>query len=260
MDALLFDCDGVLAETERDGHRVAFNRAFAEFGLDVHWSPARYGALLAVAGGKQRLRRYFDEAGWPSNAGDRGHADDPDRLIAGVHARKTEIFREIVQAGEMPPRPGVVRLADAALAAGIAVAVCSTSDAAAVRAVVETVLGPERARRIGVFAGDAVAAKKPDPAVYTLALSELGAAPERSVAVEDSRNGLLAAKAAGLACVVTPSAYTAGDYAAGDCTAGADAASENFREADLVVPDLGDGSAARVALADCRALCRGSLS
>lgn len=237
MDALLFDCDGVLAETERDGHRVAFNQAFAEFGLASAWSVARYRELLSTGGGKERLRRHFDEAGWPETP---AKLDDRDRLIAELHARKTEIFRQRVAEPGMPLRAGVARLIDAAIAAGVHLAVCSTSNADAVRAIVETGLGAARARQIPVFAGDAVAAKKPDPAIYTLAVARLGVDPARSVAVEDSRNGLRAAKAAGLRCLVTPSVYTQG---------------ERFDEADLVVPELGDGTAARVTLADCRALC-----
>ncbi len=234
MDALLFDCDGVLAETERDGHRVAFNRAFADLGIDTHWSVARYGELLAVAGGKQRLRRYFTEVGWPDGW------SDTDRLVADLHRRKTEIFQDMVRRGEMPLRAGVARLTDAAIDAGIPVAVCSTANAAGVRAILETGLGTGRARRIAVFAGDVVTAKKPDPAVYRLAVSELDVSADRTVAVEDSRNGLLAAKGAGLHCIVTPSHYTA---------------RETFPEADLVVPDLGDPPKPAFTLADCRALC-----
>ena len=234
MDALLFDCDGVLAETERDGHRVAFNQAFEAFGLDAHWSAERYGELLSTGGGKERLRRYFDEAGWPPGV------DDPDRLIAELHARKTANFRELARGGGMPLRPGVARLVDAALAAALPIGVCSTANIEAVQAIVQIGLGARRAQAIAVFAGDAVATKKPDPAIYTLALDRLNAAPARTLAVEDSRNGLRAAKAAGLRCLVTPSAYTA---------------TEDFREADRVLPDLGDAAATGVTLADCRALC-----
>jgi HAD superfamily hydrolase (TIGR01509 family) len=237
MDALLFDCDGVLAETERDGHRVAFNRAFADLGIDAHWSMVRYGELLAVAGGKERLRRHFTEAGWPDGW------PDPDRLVAELHRRKTDIFQDMVQQGEMPLRAGVARLIDAAIDAGMPVAVCSTANPAAVRALLETGLGPERARGIAVYAGDLVTAKKPDPAVYRLAVAELGVRAGRTVAVEDSRNGLRAAKGAGVQCIVTPSYYTA---------------QEAFPEADLLVPELGDPPAATVTLADCRALCVGA--
>jgi len=237
MDALLFDCDGVLAETERDGHRVAFNRAFAELGIETHWAVERYGELLAVAGGKERLRRHFAEVGWPAGW------PDTDRLIAELHRRKTEIFQDMVRRGEMPLRTGVARLIDAAIDAGMPVAVCSTANAATVRAILETGLGASRAGRIAVFAGDLVPAKKPDPAIYRLALAQLGVRADRTVAVEDSRNGLRAAKGAELHCIVTPSHYTA---------------HEPFSEADLVVTDLGDPPAAAVTLADCRALCVGA--
>jgi beta-phosphoglucomutase-like phosphatase (HAD superfamily) len=120
--------------------------------------------------------------------------------------------------------------------------VCSTANAAAVNAILQTGLGPARARQIAVFAGDVVTAKKPDPSVYRLAVAELGVQPDRTVALEDSRNGLLAAKAAGLRCLVTPSHYTA---------------RESFREADWVVPDRGEPQGAAVTLADCRGLCAG---
>jgi HAD superfamily hydrolase (TIGR01509 family) len=241
MDALLFDCDGVLAETERDGHRVAYNRAFAEFALQDSWSPDRYGELLRTTGGKERLRRHFyesgwDEAGWPGVAGDR------ERLIAELHARKTALFLEMVEQGEMPLRSGVARLVDAAIAEGVQLAVCSTSDPRAVQALVDARLGPARAPYMPVFAGDMAAAKKPDPSIYTLALERLGARPAWSLAVEDSRNGLLAAKAAGLRCLVTPSVYTR---------------EEDFAEADRVVAELGDDPATAITLADCRALCAG---
>ena len=234
MDALLFDCDGVLAETERDGHRVAFNRAFGDLEIDTHWSKARYGELLAVAGGKERLRRHFAEVGWP------GGWSDADRLVAELHRRKTEIFQDMVRRREMPLRAGVARLIDAAIDAAIPVAVCSTANAAAVRAILQTGLGTPLARRIAVFAGDVVTAKKPDPAVYRLAVAELGVRARRTVAVEDSRNGLIAAKRAGLNCIVTPSYYTA---------------QAAFAEADLLVPDLGEPPGATVTLAHCRGLC-----
>lgn len=235
LQAILFDCDGVIAETERDGHRVAFNDAFAAAGLATRWSVERYGTLLQTAGGKERLRRHFDAAGWPDPAalglGDR------DALVAELHRRKTARFLERVAAGALALRPGVARLVDAALAEGVQVAVCSTSSERAVRGLVEALLGPARAARIAVFAGDAVPEKKPDPAVYTLALARLGLDPAASVAVEDSRNGLRAAKAAGLACLVTPSAYTH---------------DEDFTAADRVVRDLDDGPVTLETLAALR--------
>lgn len=233
LKSLIFDCDGVLVDTERDGHRVAFNRAFMALGLDVFWSVELYGKLLATAGGKERIRRYFDEYGWPVPEAER------DATVAALHKCKTGLFMDFVSGGPMPLRAGVARLIDEAIAAGLTLAVCSTSNEQAVRAVVAT-LGPERARHISVFAGDAVAAKKPDPAIYRLAITTLGLDPNRTVVIEDSENGLRAALGAGLRCIVTTSSYTA---------------EENFNGAALVVPELGDGEGTRIRLDDCVAAC-----
>ena len=234
MQALIFDCDGVLADTERDGHRVAFNRAFALKGLTEEWSVERYSALLSTAGGKERLRRHFGETGWPVAEGER------DTFIAKLHRLKTDILMELIEAGHLPLRPGVARLVDEAIAAGLQMAVCSTSSKRAVAALVNSLLGPERAPHLPVFAGDIVPAKKPDPAIYNLARDQLALDPARCVVIEDSEIGLRAARAADMHCVITPSTYTAG---------------EDFSGAARVVPDLGDGAGARLRLADCRALC-----
>ena len=234
MQALFFDCDGVLADTERDGHRVAFNQAFAAENLSRDWSVERYQALLGTAGGKERMRRDFDETGWPVASAER------DDLIARLHKRKTALFMEVVEGGQLPLRPGVARLVDEALGAGIKVAVCSTSNERAVQAIIDQ-LGPARASRIALFAGDVVPKKKPDPAIYLLAAQTLAVEPTQCVVIEDSNNGLRAALAAGMHCVVTTSSYTE---------------EEDFTGADKVVPELGDGASARVTLDDCRALCR----
>jgi len=234
MQALIFDCDGVLVDTERDGHRVAFNQAFAAKGLDREWSVKRYGDLLTTAGGKERMRRDFDETGWPVPEGER------DRLIADLHRLKTDLFMELIQSGRLPLRPGVARLVDEAIDAGVELAVCSTSNERAVQAVVDVMLGAERSAHIAVYAGDIVPAKKPDPAIYQLAAERLGWDCCRCVVIEDSNNGLRAALGAGMRCIVTKSSYT------GD---------EDFTGADLVVPELGDGPAVRVRLNDLRALC-----
>ena len=218
MQALIFDCDGVLVDTERDGHRVAFNQAFRAAGLDTEWSVDRYGDLLSTGGGKERMRRHFDEAGWPSG--------DRDALIAQLHHAKTDLFMQIIEGGALPLRPGVARMVDAALAVGMQVAVCSTSNERAVAAVVRVLLGAERAARIRIFAGDAVAKKKPDPAIYTLAATTLHLDPAACVVIEDSHIGLSAAKAAGMHCIVTKSAYTA---------------DEDFAGADRIVADLDAG-------------------
>jgi len=142
LQALLLDCDGVLAETERDGHRVAFNRAFAEHGLDIEWSAELYRELLQVAGGKERMRAWFERAGWPAAATDR------DAFIRLLHATKTRHFLSIVAAGGLRARPGVRRIIDEALASGVRIAICSTSDERSVRAVTRSVLGVDRAARL----------------------------------------------------------------------------------------------------------------
>lgn len=219
MQALIFDCDGVLVDTERDGHRVAFNQAFAALGLATEWSVDRYGELLTTGGGKERMRRHFDEIGWPAG-------QEPEALIARLHKVKTDLFMQLIETGALPLRPGVARMVDAALAAGMKVAVCSTSNERAVETVVRVLLGPDRAARITIFAGDVVAQKKPDPAIYTLAATTLGLTPAACVVVEDSHIGLRAAKAAGMRCLVTQSTYTH---------------DEDFSIADRVVADLDQG-------------------
>lgn len=231
MQALIFDCDGVLVDTERDGHRVAFNRAFAALGIDCEWSAGRYGELLSTAGGKERMQRHFRETGWPA-----AHPDH-DALIAQLHQHKTDIFMDLIAAGGLPLRPGVMCLVDEAIAARLSIAVCSTSSERAVKSLVEVMLGAARAAKIAVFAGDVVPAKKPDPAIYLLAAKTLGLVPQHCVVIEDSHIGLQAAKAAGMNCIVTVSSYTE---------------DEDFSQADRVVPDLDRG----INLAACQALVK----
>ena len=220
MPALIFDCDGVLADTERDGHRPAFNQAFAEAGLGVVWDEAEYGRRLRIGGGKERIASLFPDA------------DERRDQILDLHKRKTAIYKEIVRAGRLPGRPGIARIVDEALTAGWRLAVASTSAEESVRAVLEHVVGADTAANFAVFAGDVVPAKKPDPGIYLLAVDQLGMGPDEAIVVEDSRNGLLAAVGAGLRCVVTVSGYTA---------------DEDMSEAALVVTSLGDpGEPARV--------------
>ena len=225
MSALVFDCDGVLADTERFGHLPAFNTTFERFGLPVHWSEEEYGRKLLVGGGKERMASLLSD---PAFARSVGAPDDPDQrreLLASWHRTKTQVFTQLVSEGRLPPRPGVARVIRDALAAGWTVAVASTSAEESVRAVLVNAVGPEVAGRIPVFAGDVVPAKKPDPAIYQLAVAELDLDPDATLVVEDSRNGLLAAAGAGLACLVTVNGYTQ---------------DEDFAEAALVVTELGD--------------------
>jgi HAD superfamily hydrolase (TIGR01509 family) len=228
MKALIFDCDGVLADTERDGHRVAFNRTFTKMGYPVEWSVDLYGELLKIAGGKERMKHYFDRNDWPEDNGDR------EKAIKELHRLKTDAFLEIIETGQLSIRSGITRLVDEAIENGTLLGVCSTSNKRSVALIVERLLGPERKAAFQtILAGDVVSRKKPDPEIYNLAKKELGVKGRDCVVVEDSRNGLLAAKSAGMYCIITKSSYTQ---------------EEDFREADLVVPDLGDPSNVNVTL------------
>ena len=178
MTALIFDCDGVLADTERDGHRVAFNQMFQEFGVPFAWSEETYGEALAIAGGKERMRslltdEFVERAGLPTDD------DGQTALIADWHRRKTEIYAEMATNGRLPARPGVARVAADAAAAGWSLAVASTSSEPSVRAVLTHVMDPGTASRFCVLAGDVVAKKKPAPDIYELALDRLAVGPTR---------------------------------------------------------------------------------
>lgn len=220
LKALIFDCDGVLVDTERDGHRVAFNKTFAQKGYNIEWDVELYKELLKVAGGKERMRHYFDQTRWPEDV------TDKDSLIKELHKLKTDLFMQIIESGELPLRPGAARLVDEAIAENVGLAVCSTANERAVNLVVEKLLGPERKAKFDlILAGDVVSKKKPDPEIYNLALQRLDLKPNECVVIEDSRNGLLAAKTAGIYCVITTNSYTK---------------DEDFTEADVVVSELGD--------------------
>lgn len=225
MSALIFDCDGVLADTERYGHLPAFNQTFREFGIPIQWSEEEYGRKLLIGGGKERMASELT----PEFVRANGLPEDPEARAAEVakwHKRKTALYTEMVAAGRLPPRPGIARLIAAAQDAGWKLAVASTSAEPSVRAILEYAVGRERADRFDVFlAGDVVAHKKPAPDIYLLALEKLGLPPAEVLVVEDSRNGLEAAVAAGLRCLVTVNGYTE---------------KEDFSEAILVVSSLGD--------------------
>ena len=203
MPALIFDCDGVLADTEKDGHLPAFNDAFAEFDLDLRWDVPTYAEKVKIGGGKERI------------ASDLPDEADTGELVKALHRRKTELFLERVRDGLLPGRPGIHRLIEEALASGWTVAVASTSAEPSVRGVLEHAVGPDLAARCHVFAGDIVAAKKPAPDIYLLVLHELHLDPRSCVVVEDSGIGLQAAVAAGLTTVITVSTFTGEDDFAG---------------------------------------------
>jgi HAD superfamily hydrolase (TIGR01509 family) len=231
VPALIFDCDGVLADTERDGHRPAFNETFAEVGLPVEWSEEEYGEKLKIGCGKERMASLLSDEFVRANDLPLD-ADGQGELLADWHRRKTATYKAMVRAGRLPARSGIARVVREALDAGWSLAVASTSAEESVRAVLEHAVGTTAAARFAVFAGDTVAAKKPDPAIYELALERLAISAEDAIVIEDSRNGLLAAVRAGLRCVVTVSGYTV---------------DEDMSEAVLVVTSLGDpGDPARV--------------
>jgi HAD superfamily hydrolase (TIGR01509 family) len=224
MNAIIFDCDGVLADTEQYGHLPAFNRMFREFGLPVQWSEAEYGIKLKIAGGKERIASLLT-AEFVARAGLPTDAEAQKALVAQWHKRKSEIYKQMVLEGQLPARPGIRRLVAEAQAAGWKLAVASTSAEESVRGVLEYAVGQDLAAAFRVLAGDIVAKKKPAPDIYLLALERLGLTAPDALVVEDSRNGLLAATAAGLRCLVTLSSYTQ---------------EEDMSEALLVVSDLGE--------------------
>jgi beta-phosphoglucomutase-like phosphatase (HAD superfamily) len=206
MKALIFDVDGTLADTE-DAHRQAFNAAFREVGLDWHWHESLYARLLDVAGGKERLQYYWELVDPEHAGGSRVKA-----TIDAVHAIKTRHYDALVGAGQLPLRPGILRLIREAGEARVAVAIATTTTPANIDALLRTPFGSNwRSLFAAVCDASSAASKKPAPDVYLAALAELKLGGGDCLAFEDSHNGLQAACAAGIPTVVTPTAYTRGD-------------------------------------------------
>ena len=219
IQAFIFDQDGVIVDTERDGHRVAFNRTFAEFGYHFEWSVEEYHELLQVGGGKERMTHYLNTKGF----GVEIKPDEVPDLIQRLHKRKTDIFIELIESGALPLRPGVRRIMEEAVGLGLTIGVCTTSNERAARAITGTLLAGIPFKF--VLAGDVVPKKKPDPAIYLLGLERGGLQAGECVVFEDSHIGAMAAKAAGMHVVATTNLYTEG---------------EDLSMADVVVNCLGD--------------------
>ena len=223
LDVLIFDVDGTMADTE-EAHRTAFNLAFERVRLGWRWGRDEYRELLKTTGGKERLAAYIQQLDASPAERRRLAAHIPD-----IHAEKTKFYSSVVQDRAVPLREGVERLLDEALAAGLRLAIASTTTAVNVDALLQSTLGSRGLNMFSVIAcGDQVQAKKPAPDIYRLALYHLGVPVDRALAFEDSANGLRAATSAGLWTVITPTFWTEGS---------------DFSAAGLVLPSLGSPAA-----------------
>jgi len=221
LQALIFDVDGTLADNERDGHRVAFNEAFAAYGLDWDWTPELYGKLLDVTGGKERIKFYVETY----RAGELT-PNDMEAFIATLHKEKTRLYTDLINQHRLPLRIGVKRLIDEARDAGLRLAIATTTTLLNVTTLLENTLSPDAATWFDVIAaGDIVNAKKPAPDIYFYALNELKLESNQCLAFEDSANGLKAATQAGLKTLITYNDYTA---------------DHNFDQAIVIADHLGD--------------------
>lgn len=221
LKALIFDVDGTLADTEKDGHRIAFNLAFRKAGLDWDWDAELYGKLLAVTGGKERILHYLDvyntEFQRPENL---------QEFIAGLHRSKTDFYTELLGGGKIPLRPGVRRLLEEARAAGLRLAIATTTTPANVSALLRNTLGPDGESWFEIIAaGDVVPAKKPAPDIYFYALEKMNLAAEHCLAFEDSENGIKSSMGAKLTTIITINDYTR---------------DHDFNDAALVLDQLGE--------------------
>jgi len=204
LEALIFDVDGTLADTERDGHRVAFNLAFKEAGLDWNWTIDLYEKLLSVTGGKERIKYYLDNFNT-----DFKKPENFDAFVASLHQAKTDHYTALLAKGSIPLRSGVERLIKTARKEGLRLAIATTTTPANVEALLTHTLGPESMDWFEVIAaGDIVPAKKPAADIYFYALEKMQLTAAKCVAFEDSHNGILSARGADLITVITVNDYT----------------------------------------------------
>lgn len=221
LEALIFDVDGTLADTERDGHRVAFNMAFEEYKLDWHWDEGLYEKLLEVTGGKERMAYYLDHfhRDYPQD-------DHTPELIVELHKSKTRHYTELLAQGAIPLRSGVERLINEARDQGMRLAIATTTTPANVTALLEHALAPGSCDWFEVIAaGDIVPAKKPAPDIYFYALEKMNLPAEACLAFEDSENGIKSSSGANLKTIVTINGYTE---------------NHNFNGACLVLDNMGE--------------------
>ena len=199
LQALIFDVDGTLAETE-ELHREAFNQTFNEFDLPWHWDQDRYRVLLKITGGKERMLAHATSLG----------IDDFDPLP--LHKRKTTLYNEMLSQGAIALRPGVEALIRKAKEKSLRLAIATTTSRENVETLIRVTLGGDPHHWFeAISTGEDVAIKKPDPEVYEIALSRLALQADQALAFEDTKNGVLAARGAGLDVIVTPSLYSAGE-------------------------------------------------
>lgn len=216
VEAVFFDCDGVISDNEKEAHQVAFNQAFKEKEINIFWDDETYMKLLKIAGGKERLQYYFDKNGWPEE-------NEMDFLNA-LHQLKSTIYQNIILSGKLKARPGIISLMHELSDRNIAYAICSTSKKESVFTIAEKLLDKESYQNLSfILAGDMVKQKKPDPEIYLKAAEKLAVNPKNCLVIEDSETGLKAGKAAGMKVVITKSYYSKNDI---------------FDQADLIFENL----------------------
>ncbi len=218
LECVLFDCDGVLVDNEKEAHQIAFNEAFKREGLKAFWDDELYKDLLLIGGGKERLKYYFEKFGWPEDI--KNHR----AFIEQLHQLKSRIYFEIIKSGKLKSRPGIIELMNELIEQKIPFGICSTSKKESVDAVIKFILGEDIHQNISfILAGDIVPRKKPDPEIYLTAAKQVKVAPQNCLVIEDSEIGMKAGKAAGMKVLITKSYYNQ---------------EEKFDGADWILSDL----------------------